>query len=219
MLNSILNGNLTINILSICLLSSIILGFLIAYTHKITSKYNKNFLITLCLIPLAVEAIMIMVNGSLGTGIAVAGAFSLIRFRSMPGTSREILSIFIAMTVGIVLGIGYIGYACIITIISCIMTIVLNNVKIFDNNKDKLLKVTIPENLDYTDVFNDEFNEYLNRYEISSVKTTNMGSLFEITYLINIKDNINEKEFIDKIRIKNGNLKIVLSKPLEENSL
>ena len=219
MLNSILNGNLTINILSIYLLSSIILGFLIAYTHKITSKYNKNFLITLCLIPLAVEAIMIMVNGSLGTGIAVAGAFSLIRFRSMLGTSREILSIFIAMTVGIVLGIGYIGYACIITIISCIMTIILNNIKIFDNNKDKLLKVTIPENLDYTDVFNDEFNEYLNRYEISSVKTTNMGSLFEITYLINIKDNVNEKEFIDKIRIKNGNLKIVLSKPLEENSL
>ena len=219
MLGSILNGNLTIEVLSICIISSIILGFIISFTHKITSKYNKNFLITLSLIPLAVEAIMIMVNGSLGTGIAVAGAFSLIRFRSIPGTSREILSIFIAMTVGIILGMGYIGYAVIITIITSIIIIILNNINIFENNKDKLLKITIPENLDYTDVFNEEFYEYLNKYEINSVKTTNMGSLFEITYIVNVKNNINEKDFIDKLRIKNGNLKIVLSKPLEENNL
>lgn len=219
MLDSILNGSLTIDVLIICVISAILLGLIIAFTHKITSKYNKNFLITLTLIPLAVEAIMIMVNGSLGTGIAVAGAFSLIRFRSIPGTSREILSIFIAMTIGIVLGMGYIGYAVIITFITSLIIIILNNIKLFENNKDKLLKITIPENLDYTDIFNDEFNEFLNNYEINQVKTTNMGSLFEITYLVNLKNNINEKEFIDKLRIKNGNLKIVLSKPLEENNL
>ena len=219
MLDSILNGSLTIDVLSICVISAIILGLIIAITHKITSKYNKNFLITLTLIPLAVEAIMIMVNGSLGTGIAVAGAFSLIRFRSIPGTSREILSIFIAMTIGIVLGMGFIGYAVIITIVTSLLIILFNKINIFENNKDKLLKITIPENLDYTDIFNDEFKEYLNSYEINQVKTTNMGSLFEITYIVNLKNNINEKEFIDKLRIKNGNLKIVLSKPLEENNL
>ena len=219
MLDSILTGSLTINILAICVVSAISLGLIMALTHKLTSKYNKNFLITLTLIPLAVEAIMIMVNGSLGTGIAVAGAFSLIRFRSIPGTSREILSIFIAMTVGIVLGMGYIGYAVIITVVTSLIICILNKATIFENNKDKLLKITIPENLDYTDIFNDEFKEYLNNFEINQVKTTNMGSLFEITYIVNVKNNINEKEFIDKLRIKNGNLKIVLSKPLEENNL
>ena len=106
-----------------------------------------------------------------------------------------------------------------ITIFSCLFIIIFNNIKIFDNTKDKILKITIPENLDYTECFDEEFNTYLNKYEISQVKTTNMGSLYELTYLVNVKNNINEKEFIDKIRIKNGNLKIVLSKPLEENNL
>ena len=139
MLDSILNGSLTIDILLICIISSIILGFIIAFTHKITSKYNKNFLITLSLIPLAVEAIMIMVNGSLGTGIAVAGAFSLIRFRSIPGTSREILSIFIAMTIGIVLGMGFIGYAVIITIVTSLLILILNKVKKYNGLNLQLL--------------------------------------------------------------------------------
>ena len=219
MLDSILNGSLTMNVLLISIISAIILGFIIAFTHKLTSKYNKNFLITLSLIPLSVEAIMIMVNGSLGTGIAVAGAFSLIRFRSIPGTSREILSIFISMTVGLILGMGYIGYAVIITLVTSLFIIIFNNIKLFDNNKDKILKITIPENLDYNDVFDVEFKEYLNTYEIINVKTTNMGSLFELTYLVKEKDNINEKDFIDKLRVKNGNLKINLSKPLEENNL
>lgn len=219
MLSSILDGNFTIESLLICSISSIILGVIIAIVHKLTSKYNKNFLITLTLIPLLVEAIMIMVNGSLGTGIAIAGAFSLIRFRSMPGTAREILSIFSAMTIGIILGIGYIGFAVLITLIYTIFVLIFSNISIFENNKEKILKITIPENLDYTEVFNDEFNNYLDKYEISQVKTTNMGSLFELTYLVNVKKNINEKEFIDKLRIKNGNLKIVLSKPLEDNIL
>lgn len=219
MLSTVLGSELTLNTLLICSLTSIILGLVVALTHKLTSKYNKNFLITLTIIPLMVEAIMIMVNGSLGTGIAVAGAFSLIRFRSMPGTAREILSILISMTVGLVLGMGYIGFAVIITITSCLFILILSNINMLENNKEKILKITIPEDLDYTEVFDKEFNKYLDKYEITQVKTTNMGSLFELTYLVNVKKNINEKEFIDKLRIKNGNLKIVLSKPLEENNL
>lgn len=219
MLGSILGSELTLQTLLICSGVSIVLGLVVAFTHKLTSKYNKNFLITLTIIPLMVEAIMIMVNGSLGTGIAVAGAFSLIRFRSMPGTAREILSILITMTIGLVLGMGYIGFAIIITILSCLFILIFSNINIFENNKEKILKITIPEDLDYTEVFDKEFDKYLDKYEITQVKTTNMGSLFELTYLVNIKKNINEKEFIDKLRIKNGNLKIVLSKPLEENNL
>ncbi len=219
MLGSILGNELTLQTLLICSGVSIILGLVVAFTHKLTSKYNKNFLISLTIIPLMVEAIMIMVNGSLGTGIAVAGAFSLIRFRSMPGTAREILSILISMTIGLVLGMGYIGFAIIITILSCLFIVIFNNISIFENNKEKILKITIPEDLDYTEVFDKEFDKYLDKYEITQVKTTNMGSLYELTYLVNVKKNINEKEFIDKIRIKNGNLKIVLSKPLEENNL
>ena len=219
MLGSILGNELTLQSLLICSGVSIILGLVVAFTHKLTSKYNKNFLISLTIIPLMVEAIMIMVNGSLGTGIAVAGAFSLIRFRSMPGTAREILSILISMTIGLVLGMGYIGFAIIITVLSCLFIVIFNNISIFENNKEKILKITIPEDLDYTEVFDKEFDKYLDKYEITQVKTTNMGSLFELTYLVNVKKNIKEKEFIDKLRIKNGNLKIVLSKPLEENNL
>lgn len=219
MFNSILGDSLTIQSLLIVVLSSLILGFIVSITHKITSKYNKNFLITLMVIPLMVAIIILTVNGSLGTGIAVAGAFSLIRFRSVPGTAKEILSILISMTLGLVLGAGYIYFGIIMTIISSLVIIIFSNIKIFENNDHKILKVLIPENLDYSDLFNDEFNKYLNRYEISQVKTTNMGSLFEITYLVNLKKDINEKEFIDKLRLKNGNLKINLSKPIEENNL
>lgn len=218
MLSSIINENITMNSLVIVIISSLILGFIISITHKLTSKYNKNFLITLMIIPLMVAMIILTVNGSLGTGIAVAGAFSLIRFRSVPGTSKEILSILISMTVGLVLGTGYVLFGVLITIISSIMILILNKIKLFENNDNKILKILVPENLDYTDIFNDEFNKYLNSYEINQVKTTNMGSLYEITYLVNLKK-INEKEFIDKLRIKNGNLKVSLSKPIEENNL
>ena len=219
MLNSILGDNISLWSLGIIFSSSVILGLIIAFTHKITGKYNKNFLISLTIIPLMVAAIILAVNGSLGTGIAVAGAFSLIRFRSVPGTSKEILSILTAMTAGLVLGTGYISYGVIIVIVYAIMLLLFSNIKIFDNNDHKILKILVPENLDYSDIFKDEFDIYLNSYEINQVKTTNMGSLFEITYLVNIKNNINEKEFIDKLRIKNGNLKINLSKPIEENTL
>ena len=219
MLKSIINGSLTLDKLLILIIFGIILGFIVAIVHKITGKYNKNYLITVSILPVIIEAIMLMVNGSLGTGIAVAGAFSLVRFRSMPGTSKEMLTIFLSMTIGLILGMGYVFYASILTLISSIFIILFANIKIFDNNKDKILKITIPENLDYTDVFNNEFNKYLNKFEIIQVKTTNMGSLFELTYLVNVKSDINEKEFLDDLRIKNGNLKIILSKPLEENNL
>lgn len=204
----------------ICSIVSILLGFIIAITHKITSKYNKNFLITLSILPLLVETVIIMVNGNLGTSVAILGAFSLVRFRSLPGNSKEILSVFFSMTVGLATGMGQLLFAGIITAIGCICLFILNKIKLFEINKqEKILKISIPENLDYTKIFDKIFEKYTTKATLEQVKTTNLGSLFELTYRITLTKDTNEKEFIDDLRVKNGNLKIMLSHPIGENDL
>lgn len=221
MLNSIFTSttsSIELSSLLICSGIAIILGFIIALVHKYTSKYSKNFLITVTLLPIMVESVMLMVNGNLGTSVAIMGAFSLVRFRSIPGTSREILVVFFAMAVGLATGMGQIWFAIILTIIGCLMILLFSNVKIFDINKNvKELKILIPENLDYTDVFDDIFDKYLIECNLEKTKTTNMGSMFELTYLVVLKENIKEKDLIDEIRTRNSNLKISLSR--ENNTL
>ncbi len=223
MLNSIFsNSTSSIEIQSIllCSLASIILGLIIALTHKQTSKYNKNFLVTVTTLPLLVQTIIIMVNGNLGTSVAIMGAFSLVRFRSLPGTSKEILSVFFAMTVGLATGMGHLLFALIITIIGCLTLFVLSKTKLFDTPKqEKILKITIPEDLDYTEVFDDIFENYAQKVELEQVKTTNMGSMFDLSYRIILNKNVNEKQFLDDLRVKNGNLKVMISHPLEDNNL
>lgn len=146
-------------------------------------------------------------------------AFSLVRFRSLPGTSKEILSVFFVITVGLATGMGHLLFVLIITIMGCFSLLVFSKVSLFDQNKkSKLLKIIISENLDYTEVFNDIFTKYTTEVKLEQVKTTNMGSMFEITYCISLNDDINEK-FIDELRVKNGNLKIILTHPLEESDL
>lgn len=219
MLNSLLsntNTNVSLTNILICTGVSIILGFLIAFTYMKTSKYSKNFLITLVVLPVLVQIIMMMVNGNLGTSVAIAGAFSLIRFRSIPGTSKEILSVFFAMTAGIVTGMGYVIFGGIITVIVCLVIFIFHFIPLFNvDNKERILKVTVPENLDYTSMFNEIFDQYTKSAVLDQVKTTNMGSLFDLSYRIILNPGTNEKEFIDEIRIKNGNLKIILSHPID----
>ena len=199
----------------VCTLVSIILGVIVAYTHKKTSKYSKNFLITLAILPVLVQTVMIMVNGNLGTSIAIVGAFSLVRFRSLPGTSKEILSVFFAMAIGLATGMGHIFFASIMTVIVSVSIILFNKLKLFDLNPNtKMLKILIPENLDYTNMFDDIFKKFVKEYKLEKVKMTNMGSLFELSYRITFKNDINEKEFIDKIREKNEGLQIILSYPV-----
>ena len=199
---------------------SIILGLLIALTHKATSKYNKNFLTTLAVLPLLVTSVIMIVNGNLGMSVAVAGTFGLVRFRSVPGTSKEILSVFFAMAVGLSCGAGLVYLAGILTIIGCLILIIFNNIGIFDKNKnEKILKIAMPENLDYTEVFNDVLNKYTSKYELEQVKTTNLGSMFELKYNVILNKNINEKEFIDELRVRNGNLKISLSQDISNMEL
>lgn len=199
---------------------ALILGLIIAITHKVTSKYSKNFLTTITILPLLVATVILVVNGNLGMGVAVAGAFGLVRFRSIAGTSKEILSIFFAMAIGLAIGAGYPILATVVTIIGSLGIIILEKTSIFDGNKnEKHLKITIPENIDYTEVFNDILDKYTCKYKLEQVKTTNLGSMFELKYLITLNSDINEKAFIDELRVKNGNLKISLTKYSEGEEL
>ena len=212
MLTNILSSGVTSEGILVLAGVSIILGLIIALTHKATSRYNKNFLTTITMLPLLVMSVIMVVNGNLGMSVAVAGTFGLVRFRSVPGTSKEILSVFFAMAVGLALGAGYIVLAPIVTILGCILLVILDKVTLFDKEMgEKYLRILVPENLDYTEMFDEILKKYTNKYSLMGVKTTNLGSMFELKYLVNVKNNINEKEFIDELRVKNGNLKISLT--------
>ena len=219
MLTNILTNTNTYTIL-LSMGVALILGLIIAITHKFTSRCNKNFLITITILPIIVSSVILVVNGNLGMGVAVAGTFGLVRFRSIAGTSKEILSVFFAMAIGLAIGAGYIVLASTITVIASIAIFVLDKLTIFEqSSNEKYLKITIPENIDYTEVFTDILNKYTHKYKLEQVKTTNLGSMFELKYLITINNNINEKEFIDELRVKNGNLKISLSGSITEEEL
>lgn len=185
-----------------------------------TSNYNKNFVITLTILPMLVQVVMLMVNGNLGTSVAVLGAFSLIRFRSIPGNSREIASIFFAMAIGLSIGMGQIYFAILITIIVSMVFIISYKTKFGELKKEtRKLKILIPEDLDYMEVFDDIFQEYTTSNYLTNVKTINMGSMFELNYDISLKNIKEEKKIIDELRTRNGNLKIMLSHPLDQEVL
>lgn len=199
----------------LCMGVSLALGIIIALTYTYKSKYTKSFVVTLSMLPAIVCVIIMMVNGNIGTGVAVAGAFSLVRFRSIPGSAKEIGTIFLGMGAGLVTGVGYLGYAVLFTVILCIAMLILGKTRfgrMKDNGKEKALRITIPEDLNYTHVFDEIMEKYTEKCEIVSVKTTNMGSMFKINYNITIKNPEEEKEFIDALRTRNGNLEIVLSR-------
>ncbi len=223
MLNSIFNdglgGSAEITSVLICSLVSIVIGFLVAIVYKLTEKGSKSFLVCLSVLPVIVQTIIMLVNGNLGMSVAIAGAFSLIRFRSVAGTSKEIVMVFLDMTLGVATGMGYIWFALIISVIVLLVWILLVKSNVFENRNEKILKVTVPENLDYTEMFDDLFKEYTKDYTLEQVKTVNMGSLFDLTYKVNLKKDIDEKKFIDEIRVRNANLKVMLSHPIENELL
>ncbi|MBQ9019775.1 DUF4956 domain-containing protein [Candidatus Saccharibacteria bacterium] len=207
MFNSIINGGITIENFAACLGVAFVLGLIVALTHMKTTHSNRNFIMTLSILPVLVTTVILMVNGNLGTGVAVMGAFSLVRFRSIPGNSRAILSVFFAMAIGLAVGTGYIAFAAVFTVAVAIITFILHLINFGAGSlQEKKLTLLVPEDLDYTSAFDRTFDKYLNGYTLEKAKTTNLGSLFELTYRINLKKGINEKEFIDHLRTKNGNL-------------
>ena len=199
----------------LCLFSSLILGLLLALAYIFRSRYTKSFVITLALLPAVVCVVIMLVNGNVGTGVAVAGAFSLVRFRSVPGTAKEICVLFLAMGAGLIVGMGYLGFALLFAVVMCVM-LVLYNLLSFGTKKQaqvfKAFTITIPEDLDYSTIFDDIFDEFTVSHDLVRVKSTNMGSMFKLTYHVKLRDVAREKEMIDRIRCRNGNLEIVVSK-------
>jgi hypothetical protein len=191
--------------------TALVSGVLFAWLMSLRVRSTKRFFIVVSLLPFVVGAVITFVNGNIGAGVAIGGAFSLIRFRSAPGSADEIAAILIAMGSGIAFGMGYLAYGVIILVALGVLYFVFASLHIFEHramSEEKLLRVTVPESLEYTNMFDDTFSRYLKKAERVGVKTTGMGSMFRLSYLIRMKDPSEEKAFIDALRTKNGNLEI-----------
>ena len=221
MFSSVLSSTLTIESVMICLAASIICGLIISLVYKHCEHASRSFLMTLALLPAIVQMVIMMVNGNLGVGVAVAGSFSLVKFRSLPGKASDILVIFLSMAVGLCTGMGYVVFALALSIILCMILLVFAKTSILATDTSyRNLRIIIPEDLDYTDVFKDIFRKYTKKAEIQSVRTMNLGTMYQITYNVELNDVMKEKEMLDAIRVRNGNLAIVCSNtPTQEVEL
>lgn len=199
---------------------AVLLGLAIAVTHAKTTQTTKGMLITLAILPVLVMAVMIMINGNLGTSIAILGAFSLIRFRSMEGRAKDLLAIFAAMMIGLACGMGHILFGAVITAIYIVAIILFSCTRLLEPDRhERILKIVVPEDLDYDEAFESILQKYTSRHRLVRMKTINMGSLYKLTYEIKMRQGVKEKEFLDEIRVKNCNLKILLSEPCCEEEI
>ena len=223
MFNTIFNNTATgldVSTVLICAAVALVLGIVVAFTHMKTSRTTKGFAITLATLPLLVMAVMIMINGNLGTSIAILGAFSLIRFRSIQGDAKELLSVFFVMMIGLALGMGHVLFAVVITAIAVAAILIFSFTHFLEpNTYNRSLKIVIPEDLDYEGVFDEIFKKYTRRAELVKTKTMNMGSLYKLTYNVTLKRGVKEKAFLDEIRVKNCNLKVLMSQPEIEKEM
>jgi uncharacterized membrane protein YhiD involved in acid resistance len=211
-LSSIISDGITVLNFFICSVVAIGLGIVTALLFTKGSSKTQSFALTLALLPLAIEIVIMLVNGNLGAGVAVAGAFSLVRFRSAPGTGKEISGIFIALVIGLSCGMGYIGIAVLFFILIAALTLVLEKVHFgAPKASERILKITIPESLNYEHLFDDLFEKYDLHASLEKVKTSNMGTMYELQYRILLPENVISKELMDEIRCRNGNLNIVCS--------
>ena len=197
----------------LCLGCALVLGLILSLAHALLGRCTRSFIVTLALLPAVVCVVIMMVNGNVGAGVAVAGAFSLVRFRSVPGSAREITMLFLAMGSGLMAGMGYLGFSLVFTVIMTLCVALWTGLRLPDRSAlYRTLNITIPEDLNYTDVFEPILKEYATDVELIRVKTTNMGSLFRLTYNLTLKETGRDKEMIDKLRCRNGNLEISLAR-------
>ena len=223
MLNNIFSAiytdTFTVQVYLICTAVSLVLGAVIAFTAGFRAKQSKSFLLALFLIPAIVQTVIMLVNGSVGTGVAVMGAFSLVRFRSVAGSAKEIVSIFLAMATGLATAMGYIGLAAIFVVIICIVMLITSFIH-FKERDDlvRSLKITVPEDLNYAHEFDEIFEKYTRNAKLLTVKTSNMGSLYKLLYRVELVSEDDIQKFIDELRIRNGNLEIAVLMPETEES-
>lgn len=208
-------GRLSLENYLLCIFTAFLCGVIAALTSAIKGQSNKSFSTALMLLPAIVATVIIMVNGNIGTGIAVAGAFSLVRFRSVPGRARDITLIFLAMTVGIISAAGYIVIAVMFTILVSVVVFIMG---LLPSKEDRLLemKLTVPESLNFADEFEDLFKKYTKYTKLVSVRTSNMGSLYKLHYQIELKNRAEMKAFIDEVRCRNGNLEIMITENVSD---
>lgn len=194
--------------------AAVIIGLVIGITYMFACKksgYNKEFIVGLVLLPAIVSVVIMLIGSNVARAFSMAGAFALVRFRSAPGNAKDIAVVFFAMASGLACGLGYITFAVIFTVVIILVLVALSITDFADKNAGKKqLRITIPENLNYTHAFDGIFDNFLSSKELTKVKTTNMGTMFELTYIIEMNKDINEKEFIDLLRVVNGNLNITL---------
>jgi len=201
----------------LCAVASLVLGVAIALIYMFKHDYNKNFVVTLALLPVVVQLVITLVNGNIGAGIAVMGVFNLVRFRSIPGSAKDIAAVFLAMAVGLATGMGYLSLAVLFTVIVAIANVVFVLSPLGNQNTreaKRSLQVTIPEDLNYCTEFDEVFEKYCKKHELVYAKTTNMGSLYRLEYSITLRDALHEKEFLDALRVLNGNLTVQCGTPL-----
>ncbi len=210
--DSVITAEVTVKTFLICLGCSFLCGVIAALGAGIRSRTSKSFLASLILLPMIVYTVITMVNGNIGTGVAVMGAFSLVRFRSVPGKAKDIVSIFLAMTAGLACASGYVALAVLFTLIVSVITVAISFIKIGEDSS-LLLNITVPESLNIAHGFDDLFKTYTKKYRLISTKTSNMGSLYKLSYRVELKDGDKAQEFIDALRCRNGNLEIMLTEP------
>jgi hypothetical protein len=197
----------------LCSAVSLVLGLLAASVYMFRASYNKGFIVTLALLPTMVQLVIMLVNGNLGAGLAVMGAFALVRFRSIPGSARDIVAVFFSMAIGLATGMGFLGIATVFTLVVGCATIIYTLVP-FGEPRDGLrqLRVTIPETLDYDEIFTPILERHTRKHDLIRMKTTNLGSLYRLTYEVILKKDVNHKALIDELRTRNGNLEITLGR-------
>lgn len=220
MFNSLLASGLTAQSFLICTAVSLVLGLLTALCFSFRASFSKSFCLTLAILPAIVQVIIMMVSGSIGAGVAVAGTFSLVRFRSEPGTARQIAALFLSVALGIALGMGYAVLAGVFFLIVTLFFLLLTLVGFGgEHGAQRDLRITIPENMDYEGVFDDLFAKYTTSHSLERVRTTNMGTLYEIRYTVVLKDEKQLKAFMDELRARNGHLTIVCGRVSTESAL
>lgn len=220
MLNSIISGELNAATFLLCSAVSLLLGVGTALVSMFRSKSTAGFAVTVAVLPVVVQTVIMLVNGNLGAGVAVAGAFGLVRFRSAQGSAREIGAIFLAMALGLASGMGYLALAGILFSLVSAVTLLLSALRFGERNaQERILRITIPENLDYDGLFDDLLDEYTASYALDKVKTSGMGTLYELEYRITLKGNAAPKAFLDAVRCRNGNLNVSCGRENRSESL
>lgn len=218
MLNSILSAQITLPQFLICELTAMVLGFGTALVFLVRDRHTNAFSQSLALLPGVVTLVIMLVNGNIGAGLAVAGTFALVRFRSAPGSAKEITGLFMAVAIGLACGMGYVGVALLFFVLMSAYVLGLGAARFGEESeKHRHLKITVPENTDYETLFADLLEKYTVSHELSKVRTTNMGTLFELQYRVVLKDPRQIREMIDEIRCRNGNLNIVCSREAEKD--